>query len=116
MDFAGSVFLISVAVDNFLTTLENGAHYIRIARGIRGELEEAAEAFEVSLSTVDGAVDEHIAGTADVAARVREGMVIIRILDGIVKNVYNGNPGKFAAWTAAAHVERDPKKAPANPA
>jgi len=92
MDFAGSVFLISVAVDNFLTTLENGVHYIRIARGIRGELEEAAEAFEVSLSTVDGAVDEHIAGTADVAARVREGMTIIRILDGIVKNVYYATP------------------------
>ena len=89
MDFAGSVFLISVAVDNFLTTLENGVHYIRIARGIRGELEEA---FEVSLSTVDGAVAEHIAGTADVAARVREGMTIIRILDGIAKNVYYATP------------------------
>ncbi len=59
---------------------------------------------------------KHIAGTADTAAKVRQGMVIIRILDGIAKNVYNGTPGKFAAWSAAAHVERDPKKkAPASP-
>ena len=81
------------------------------------ELQEAAEAFELSMNTADGAVAEHIAGTANIGAKVREGMTIIRILDGIAKNVYNGNPGKFAAWSAAAHVERDPqkKKAPAPP-
>ena len=80
------------------------------------ELQEAAEAFELSMNTADGAVAEHIAGTANVAAKVREGMIIIRILDGIAKNVYNSNPGKFAAWSAAAHVKRDPqKKAPAPP-
>lgn len=44
-------------------------------------------------------------------------MVIIRIFDGIAKNVYNGNPIKFAPWSAPPHVERAPqkKKAPATP-
>jgi hypothetical protein len=51
-------------------------------------------------------------------------MVITRILDGIAKNTYNGNPGtvvltsttlasprrqKYAAWVSAKHVEKDPK-------
>ncbi len=26
-----------------------------------------------------------------------------------VKNKYRGNPGKFAAWESASHVEREPK-------
>lgn len=44
------------------------------------------------------AIAEHVAATADEAAKVREGMVIVRILDGIVKNKYANNPGKLAAW------------------
>lgn len=66
-----------------------------------------------------------IAATADTAAKIREGMVAVRCSpparggvaafrrrgggsDGIAKNVYNGNPGKYAAWVSAKHVEKDP--------
>ncbi len=62
---------------------------------------------------------------ADTAAKIREGMVGVRSSppagggvaafhrrgggsDGIAKNVYNGNPGKYAAWVSAKHVEKDP--------
>ncbi len=41
---------------------------------------------------------------------IREGMVIVRNLDGIVKNKYANDPGKLAAWISASHVEKAPKK------
>jgi hypothetical protein len=75
-------------------------------------LNTAANAFEATFAPVDSATAEHIAGTAATGALIREGMVIIRILDGIAKNVYATNAGQFAAWSAAAHVQRDPKPKP----
>ncbi len=53
---------------------------------------------------------EHVAATADTAAKIREGMIIVRVLDGIVKNKYANDPGKLAAWISASHVEKAPKK------
>jgi|GEM_PF-1481838 len=63
-----------------------------------------------SSSNTASATAEHIAATADEAAKVREGMVIVRVLDGIVKNRYANDPGKLAAWISASHVEKAPKK------
>jgi hypothetical protein len=37
-------------------------------------------------------------------------MVIVRILDGVVKNKYANDVGKLAAWISASHVEKAPKK------
>ncbi len=37
-------------------------------------------------------------------------MVAKRILDGVVQNKYNNDPGKLAAWISASHVEKAPKK------
>jgi len=42
--------------------------------------------------------------------KIREGMVIVRILDGIVRNRYANDPGKLAAWISASHVEKAPRK------
>lgn len=53
---------------------------------------------------------EHVAATADISALIRQGMIIVRILEGIVKNKYAANPGKLAAWLSASHVEKAPKK------
>lgn len=74
------------------------------------DLTAAADAFEASFSNTASATAEHVAATADEAAKVRQGMVIVRILDGIVKNKYANNPGKLAAWLSASHVEKAPKK------
>jgi hypothetical protein len=76
----------------------------------RADLNAAADAFEASFATTAAATAEHVAATADEAAKVREGMVIVRILDGIVKNKYADDPGKLAAWISASHVEKAPKK------
>lgn len=76
----------------------------------RADLSSLADAFEASFSNTASANAEHVAATADTSAKVREGMVIVRILDGIVKNKYANDPGKLAAWISASHVEKAPKK------
>jgi len=76
---------------------------------LRGNpLTAAADAFEATFGPTATATAEHVAATAETSAKIREGMVITRILDGIAKNIYNGNPGKYAAWVSAKHVEKDP--------
>jgi hypothetical protein len=72
----------------------------------------AADVFEGTFTFVSAATEEHVEATANIGAKIREGMIIVRTLNGIVRNVYSGNPGKLAAWTAASHVESDPQKAP----
>lgn len=76
----------------------------------RKHLNDAANAFEATFSNTASATAEHVAATADASSKVREGMVIVRVLDGIVRNVYANDPGKLAAWLSASHVEKAPKK------
>ncbi len=76
----------------------------------RADLNATADAFEASFSNTASATAEHVEATADTAAKVRQGMVIVRVLDGIVKNRYANDPGKLAAWISASHVEKAPKK------
>lgn len=80
--------------------------------GFIGDLTTAADAFEATFSTTASATAEHVAATAEEASKIRQGMIIVRILDGIVKNRYANDPGKLAAWISASHVEKAPKKTP----
>lgn len=57
-----------------------------------------ADAFEASFATTASATAEHVAATADTSSKIREGMVAVRVLDGIVQNKYSNDPGKLAAW------------------
>ena len=74
------------------------------------DLTAAADAFESTFSSTASATAEHVAATADETSNVRQGMIKVRVLDGIVKNKYANNPGKLAAWISASHVEKAPKK------
>jgi len=76
----------------------------------RADLDAAANAFEASFSNTASATAEHVAATAETSAKIREGMIKARVLDGIVRNVYANNPGKLASWISASHVEKAPKK------
>lgn len=76
----------------------------------RKDLDNAANAFEASFSDTASATAEHVAATADTSSKIRQGMVIVRVLDSIVKNKYANDPGKLAAWISASHVEKAPKK------
>ena len=72
--------------------------------------ELTTDAFESTFTATASATAEHVAATADTSAKIREGMIAKRILDGVVQNKYNNDPGKLAAWLSASHVEKAPKK------
>ena len=81
----------------------------------RATLNALCDAFEASFSDTAGARAEHVAATADLASNNRQGMVKVRILDGIMRNKYANDPGKLAAWLSASHVEKAPKSIPKPP-
>lgn len=99
---------------NFLSTFRGLKPTTKVTGPRRGQeiadLTAACDAFEATFSTAASDTAEHVAATADEAAKVRTGMVIVRVLDGIVKNRYANDPGKLAAWISASHVEKAPKK------
>jgi hypothetical protein len=76
------------------------------------DLTAAADAFEATFGSAASATAEQVAATAEAAAFIREGMIAKRILDGIVRNRYAGDPGKLAAWLSASHVEKAARSTP----
>ena len=81
----------------------------------RTVLNTTCDAFEASFSSTASATAEHVAATAEVISNNRQGMIIVRTLDGVLKNKYANNPGKLAAWISASHVEKAPKTKPKPP-
>lgn len=75
------------------------------------QLADAIADFEQSLSETGAAVGEQVGSTAEIGEKVREGMIIRRQLDTIVRNKYKNNVGKLAAWESAWNIEhpRDKK-------
>ena len=55
---------------------------------------------------------ERVAG---LAANISDGMQLKPTLDPMVRNLYNGNPAKIAAWASTSHVEAAPKPKPKPP-
>jgi len=73
------------------------------------QLQNAIDAFEASLVPPGSATDQHVEATAEMGASVRRMMLAVRIVDGIVRNVFAGDIGKLAAWESASHVEKAPQ-------
>lgn len=84
-------------------------------KDFRAELLAAIEAFEQSLNPTGSAIDEQVAGTAEIGDAIRQGMIARRILEGVVKNKYRNNVGKLAAWLSASHIEKAPKSSAPKP-
>jgi len=78
--------------------------------GFLGELGEAVADFKASLTTTSAATGEQVEATADISEEVREGMVIRRQLNVVVRNRYKNDAGKLAAWESAYHIEHPAKK------
>ncbi len=70
----------------------------------------ACDAFEAAFGLKDSAVASRIAANVDITADLHEMTLLKGSLRHLVKNYTTTNPGARAAWTAAAHVERAPKK------
>ena len=78
-------------------------------------LNDAAEAFDASMTAPVTAIDQRVAATALIGESIRRGMIALRICDTVMRNNYFDQPGKLAAWISASHVERAPKKRPPTP-
>lgn len=74
------------------------------------DLNDEIIAFENALAEVGSSIDSHVEATAQIDVAVRENMQNLRILDGVVKNIYRNNVGKLAAWASASHIEKAPKR------
>lgn len=76
------------------------------------DLQTDIDAFEAALGTTGAATGSHVEATAEIDEAIRSGMIAVRILNGIVKNVFRNDAGKLAAWLSASHIERAPKRNP----
>ncbi len=77
---------------------------------IISELEAEINAFEATLPTAASAVGMKVTATSEINEAVKKGLTGLRVADAIIKNLFRDNPSHLAAWTAAKHLERPPKK------
>jgi len=76
----------------------------------RAQLNTACDDFESSTANQDTQTDDRIMARAAVEDEVTQSSRKVRLLHGIMKNLYFGNAAKTAGWHAAYHVESSPKK------
>ncbi|PYS49274.1 MAG: hypothetical protein DMF68_10495 [Acidobacteria bacterium] len=85
-----------------------------IKRGLQptflDDLNEDIEAFEEALRQRTQGRETHVNATATIDDLIEQGMKIVRQLDPIMRNLFEDNPGKLAAWLSASHVERAPRR------
>ena len=71
----------------------------------RGE-ERRVAAVESTLPVTATAVDARVAATAEIGQSIRRGMIALRIVDGIFRNVYEINIGKLALPVSPSLIPR----------
>jgi hypothetical protein len=85
-----------------------------IKRGIRVDfLEDLAAdtaAFEQALSNRTEQTHTHVGATASIDDLIDAGLKRVRQFDPIMRNLFEDNPAKFAAWLSASRVERAPRR------
>ncbi|MCY7377617.1 MAG: hypothetical protein LH472_16790 [Pyrinomonadaceae bacterium] len=86
-----------------------------LGKNFRADLQTDITDFENSIAPGGSMIDQQVAGTAEIGEAVGRGMIARRILEGVVKNKYNANVGKLAAWLSASHIEKAPKPKPPTP-
>jgi hypothetical protein len=74
------------------------------------ELNDDITAFEQALTQRAQSHETHINATATIDDAIERRMQIVRQLDPIMRNLFEDEPGKLAAWLSAAHVERAPHR------
>jgi hypothetical protein len=80
------------------------------------DLNDDIAAFEETLTQRTLGQETHINATATIDDLIERGMQIVRQLDPIMRNLFENEPGKLAAWLSASHIERAPRRKPQPPA
>ena len=73
------------------------------------DLNEDITAFEQALAQREQGKGAQVAASATIDDLIERGMKIARELDPVMRNIYENDPGKLAAWLSASHVERAPR-------
>ncbi|HLM01009.1 MAG TPA: hypothetical protein VK400_08120 [Pyrinomonadaceae bacterium] len=79
------------------------------------DLQADTDAFEAAISQQDSANRERVGANADIDDILDEALKAVGTLKVVVPNIFRGDAGKLADWTAASHVEKAPKKTKAEP-
>ena len=74
------------------------------------DLNDDIAAFEETLTQRTQGRETHVNATAMIDDLIERGMQIVRQLDPIMRNLFEDEPGKLAAWLSASHVERAPRR------
>jgi len=69
-------------------------------------LKEQITAFEQALTQQSAAFGAKVAAKTAIDETIGRGMQIVRQLDVILRNKFNGDPVTLATWARASHVER----------
>ena len=77
-----------------------------IPASLADQLEADINAMEAAMSAKASGQMETVGATAGIDAEIERGMEAEKILDSIMRNVYDDNPVKLAAWRTARHVRR----------
>lgn len=85
-----------------------------LPNSFRDDLMTLVNNVEAANNAADIAGEQRGGATAGIAAALRDCGKISRRLNAIVRNKFDGNPQKLAAWEIASHLEAAPKRAPNN--
>ena len=70
------------------------------------QLDADINAMETAMNAKASGRMETVGATAGIDAEIEKGMNAAKILDSIMRNVYDNNPVKLAEWRTARHVKR----------
>lgn len=73
-------------------------------------LKSATDSVEQRLSNRAQQTQMHASATASIEDLIEQGMVIVRELDTIMRNLFRDDPTMLAAWLSASRVERAPRR------
>jgi hypothetical protein len=85
-----------------------------IKRGLRATfldvLAEDITAFEDALTEREQQTRTHVSATAAIDDLMERGIKTVRELDPVMRNIFEDNAAKLAAWLTASRVERAPRR------
>ena len=73
------------------------------------DLDAAILAFETTIRDHDTSRATFATARAGVSAALEAGLTAVQRLDAVVPNLLRDNPGTYAGWEVARHVERSPR-------
>lgn len=87
-------------------------HFIRheMQADFLDQLNNLISSFDQAASQKTAAVGTHVTARLTIDENIERGLQLVRQLDAIIRNKFNGDPITLSAWTRASHVARKTHK------